>query len=77
MKCEWRTKVFWILTAAVVVGSAVLVCDGWDLLGLSVRCTTAERARGVAQAPYLAASQPLPVSPNASWEALFFHAHSR
>ena len=77
MKREWRIKVFWILTVAVAAGSAMLVCDGWDLLDLSVRCTTAERARGVAQAPYLAASQPLPVSPNISWEALFFLAHSR
>ncbi len=77
MTREWRTKAFWILAAAVVVASAMLACDEWDFLDLSVRCTTAERARGAAQAPYPAASQPLPALPNISWEALFFLAHSR
>lgn len=76
MKRGWRIKLLWILAAAAA--SAMLAGEGWDLPDLSVRCTAAECARGGAQVPpHLAASQPLPVSPNASWEALFLRAHSR
>lgn len=77
MKRTWRIKVLWVLAVAAV-GSAMLTCDACDMLDLSVRCTAAECARSGAQMPpYLAASQPLPVAPNASWEALFLRAHSR
>lgn len=76
MKRGSRIRLLWILAAAAA--SALLAGEVWDPPDLSLRCTAADCARGGAQMPpYAAASQPLPVSPNASWEALFLRAQSR